>query len=266
MANLLGSLLGFLGPKPKAVIPERVNAQQEQRKAVAGNTSVIPEVISQTDELNTAQTKITDKLLAQASGGVYGKLRDKALENIGYDLKGGRDISDILRGTAAGNLLRGTAGTPAGFATSLNRSVSQIEANQARGFSSLERWLSGVNQTYRPVDISGMFQRSSISPEFQSNLTWQQNLGIANAQTNASVLKAKSSPFNALAGSLGDMAGGLGAALSGYLGDAGGIGEGFGGLLGVASGGGAKSWTQAFNGFGFKSKPKSSFDDYGFRL
>lgn len=153
-------LAEFFGGKPRVPDYVPVNAQQVQQQTLTGNTAAIPETIAQTNALNAAQFSAVDKMLAQASGGVYSKLRDKALANT-LDLLNGGDITDVLRGTAAQNLARGVAGTGFGQTTALQNSVSAVQANQARGFDSLQKWLAGVNATYQPVSVGAMFARNT---------------------------------------------------------------------------------------------------------
>jgi len=150
----------FFKSKPKVPAFEPVNAQNIQSQTLTGNTAAIPETVAQTEALNAAQFANVDKMLAQASGGVYSRLRDRALSNIENLLAGG-DITDTLRGTAAANLARGVAGTGFGRTTALQNSVNAVQSNQAAGFASLERWLAGVNQTYQPVSVAGMFARNT---------------------------------------------------------------------------------------------------------
>lgn len=165
----------FVGGKPK--VPEfvPVNAQDVQNQTISGNTSAIPATIEQTSALNAAQFANIDKMLAQASGGVYSKLRDKALANT-MDLLNGGDITDVLRGTAAANLARGVAGSGFGRTTALQNSVNAVQANKLAGFSSLERWLSGANQTYQPISVGAMFARNTYDmPTALAHATEERN-------------------------------------------------------------------------------------------
>jgi len=162
-AQILG---GLLQKRPKVPTFQGINAQDEQNKAVLGNSAILPEIISQTNDINAAQFASVDKMLAQASGGVYARLRDKALANTESLLNGG-DVTDVLRGTAAANLYRGVAGTGFGLSTSIKNSATQAQANRLTGFDSLQRWLAGVDQTYQPVSVGAMFARNSLTPQDQ---------------------------------------------------------------------------------------------------
>lgn len=153
-------LAEFFGGRPNIPQFVPVNAQAIQQQTLTGNTAAIPETIAQVNAINAAQFANIDKLLAQASGGVYSRLRDKSLSNI-EDLLQGGDITDVLRGTAAANLARGVAGSGFGQTTALQNSVTATQANKAAGFASLERWLAGVNQTYQPVSVASMFARNT---------------------------------------------------------------------------------------------------------
>jgi len=157
-AELIAGLTGDSKPKVPSFTP--VNAQTIQQQTLTGNTSALPETIAQTNAINTAQFANIDKLLAQASGGVYDRLRKKSLFNI-EDLLGGGDVTDTLRGTAAANLYRGVAGTGFGLSTSIKNSAAQAQANKAQGFDSLQRWIAGVSSTYQPVSVAGMFARNT---------------------------------------------------------------------------------------------------------
>lgn len=157
-------LAEFFGGKPKVPEFTPVDAQTIQQETLTGNTAALPQTIAQTNALNDAQFANVDKMLAQASGGVYSKLRDKALSNVANLLNGG-DITDTLRGTAAANLYRGVAGSGFGQTTALQNSVKAVQANQAAGFNSLERWLAGASQVYQPISVGAMFARNTLSPE-----------------------------------------------------------------------------------------------------
>lgn len=116
-----------------------------------------------------------DKLLQQASGGYYARLRDKGMSNI-EDLLNGGDVTDVLRGTAAANLYRGVAGSGFGLSTSIKNSADRAQANKMAGFDSLQRWLSGVNQTYQPVSVASMFARNTYDlPTALSHATDERN-------------------------------------------------------------------------------------------
>lgn len=168
-------LAEFFGGKPKVPAFKPVNAQTIQQQTLTGNTAALPETIAQTGAINAAQFANVDKMLAQASGGVYSRLRDRGLSNIEDLLKGG-DITDVLRGTAAANLARGVAGSGFGRTTALQNSVTAVQANKAAGFSSLERWLAGVNQTYQPVSVGAMFARNTYDlPTALAHATEERN-------------------------------------------------------------------------------------------
>lgn len=165
----------FFGGKPKVPAFTPVDAQSIQQQTLTGNTAAIPETIAQTGAINTAQFANVDKLLAQASGGYYSRLRDKSMSNI-EDLLNGGDVTDVLRGTAAQNLYRGVAGTGFGLSTSIKNSADRAQANKMAGFDSLQRWLSGVNSTYQPVSVANMFARNTYDlPTALSHATEERN-------------------------------------------------------------------------------------------
>lgn len=165
----------LIGGVPEVPALNRVNAQVIQQQTLTGNTAALPETIAQTSALTLGGATITDKLLAQASGGVYARLRDRGLSNIEDWLKGG-DITDVLRRRAEKNLRGGYSGSPIGFAAGQKEAVDQIRENQARGFTSLERWLAGVNQTYQPVSVGAMFARNTYDlPTALAHATEERN-------------------------------------------------------------------------------------------
>lgn len=150
----------FFGGKPRIPDYDPVNAREVQQRNLSGNTAALPETIAQTSGLNFAQFAEVDKMLAQASGGVYARLRDRALANTEDLLKGG-DITDVLAGTAASNLARGVAGSGFGFSTAIKNSADRVQANKMAGFDSLQRWLSVANSAYQPVNVASMFARNT---------------------------------------------------------------------------------------------------------
>lgn len=168
-------LAEFFGGKPKVPEFKPVNAQTIQQQTLTGNTSALPETIAQTDTINAAQFANVDKLLQQASGGYYARLRDKSFANI-EDLLNGGDVTDVLRGTAASNLYRGVAGTGFGLSTSIKNSADRAQANKMAGFDSLQRWLSGVNASYQPVSVASMFARNTYDlPTALNHATEERN-------------------------------------------------------------------------------------------
>ena len=76
----MGLLGSFIGGRPEQVPFVPVDTQASQLKTVTGNTAIIPQSIAQANALNLGNFDNIDRMLAQASGGVYSKLRDKALE------------------------------------------------------------------------------------------------------------------------------------------------------------------------------------------
>lgn len=254
--GLFGSLvkLGFGGP-PKLLEWQDTNVQRSQDVAVAGNTAQLPQTIANAETINAAQQAMLDKLLAQASGGVYARLRDKNLANV-EDLLEGGDITDVLRGTAAANLARGVAGTNFGMTTALKNSADRVQANKAAGFNSLERWLAGARALYQPVDIGTMFLQNSIRPEFQAQFDYNQNtakLGYTNLKKQ---FKYATDPMRGVEESVAGFADVIGTALMAYMGGGiggaaggGGMMGGLGGMMGMGGGGGAGSAMQMLSGF-----------------
>lgn len=152
--------------KPKAPKPgvfDPVNPQDVQRQAIAGNTANLPAIENLAQQSNNFNSAELQRMYELAIPG-YNKLKDKSASVIGNFLNGG-DITDTLRGSAAENLGRGTAGSQFGVNTSLQRSVSQIQANQLTGLSSLERWMASTKSPQ--VDISSMFL--SPNPQFAAS-------------------------------------------------------------------------------------------------
>ena len=215
----MGLLGSFIGGRPEQVPFVPVDTQASQLKTVTGNTAIIPQSIAQANALNLGNFDNIDRMLAQASGGVYSKLRDKALANT-MDLLNGGDITDVLRGTAASNLTRGVAGTGFGRTTALQNSVTATQANKAAGFSSLERWLAGTNQIYQPISTGAMFARNSIGAEFGVQQDTQERNAKFQADYVESMWKFYDSPgqrfsrfedeVEQIMGSLVGMAGGMG--------------------------------------------------------
>lgn len=165
----------FFGGKPKVPAFTPVNAQAIQQQTLTGNTAALPETIAQTSAINAAQFANVDKLLAQASGGYYARLRDKGFSNI-EDLLNGGDVTDVLRGTAAQSLYNGVAGQGIWRSAAIKNSADRAQANKMAGFDSLQRWLSGVNSTYQPVSVASMFARNTYDlPTALNHATEERN-------------------------------------------------------------------------------------------
>jgi hypothetical protein len=161
--------------KGRPRVPEftPVSAQDEQMRAILGNSAAIPETISQTSRLNDAQYATIDKLFSQASGGMYSKLNAKALGNIDT-LLGGGDLTQTLSGTAAANIGRGTGYSQFGVNTQLKNSAEEVRRNQAEGFGSLQKWMGGTEAAYQPINVGMMFAGNRIAPAQQVDFAVQE--------------------------------------------------------------------------------------------
>ena len=184
------TLAEMLRTEPKVPKYTATDAQQEQRRAVAGNTQMLPETIAQTGALNTAQFANIDKLLAQASGGAYARLRDKFLSNLGTDFEGGDITGDLMR-QAGVNMGRGVAGSPFGAMSNLRVGYDAQQANKRYAGAALTDWTSRVNNLYQPVNVASMFARNSVSPAEQIATTMANNENQFNRDWVSNQVKAE---------------------------------------------------------------------------
>lgn len=162
-------LAEFFGGKPKVPAFTPVNAQDVQAATISGNTAALPATIAQTSAINAAQFANIDKLLADATGGYYNRIKTSIGKNTA-DLVAGvipQDVSNAVRTNAASRSLYGGFGGSGMGANLTARDLGLTSLDLiGRGIGAATRWMSAVNNIYQPVSVGAMFARNTISPEF----------------------------------------------------------------------------------------------------
>lgn len=241
--GLFGSLvkLGLGGP-PKLLPWEDVNAQGEQKKAIAGNKAVLPELQQLGSQINTFNQAEVQRMLELAMPG-YSKMRDKGTGVI-TDFVSGKipdDVANAIRRGGAGKSLYGGYG---GTRMSENLTARDLGLTSldlmTKGLSAAERWI-GMSRTLAPTfDVTSMF----IRPEFQAQFASSERdkrLGYGNVKRQ---FEYATDPMRGVENDVAGIADVVGTALSAYMGGVG------GGMMGLGAGGGTSSAMQFFSGFG----------------
>lgn len=272
--GLFGDLvkLGFGGP-PDLLPWQDINAQEQQRTAIAGNLSALPQATDLAGRVNTFNQAEIQRMLELALPG-YSKMRDRGSDIVNDFMKGviPGDVSNaVMRNAAARSLYGGFGGS--GMSRNLTaRDLGLTSLDlMTRGLDSAQRWISLARTLAPTMDVTSMFltpqQQIAFSTSERDKKLSYQNMkqqfeyavdpmrAVENdvAQIGDMVGTALMAYMGGgLTGIGGGMAGGAGGGMGGLMGGAGGGGGfmgGLGGMFNMFGGGGFGAAMQMFNGF-----------------
>lgn len=157
-------LASFFGGKPN--IPQfiPVNAQAIQQQTLTGNSAALPQTIEQTAAINAAQFSNIDKLLAQATGGYYDRIRNSIGKNTA-DLVAGVIPGDVATAVKTNAAQRALYGGFAGSGAASNLTARDLGLTSldlmSKGLDSATKWMNAISSTYQPVSVASMFARNT---------------------------------------------------------------------------------------------------------
>jgi hypothetical protein len=253
-ALMIGGSAMAAGKKVKVPNFNRVNIENEQKAAIAGNLAALQPATELAQKTTAAEQSQLEAQLRRAIPG-YDQLVSQAGKNIGANLRGeiSQDVQSQLQRSAAGRALGGGFGAGSGMgrnlsARDLGLTGMQIQNQglaQAQNFIQQQRAFGMV----QPFSVSSMF----ISPTQRINLALQENQSQYNRDMAAAQVAAQPDPMMAaIGGSLSNIGGmALGGAMGGGMGGMGGGGKGGGGGGGVTINyGGGGGYGVGYNPYG----------------
>jgi hypothetical protein len=192
----------FITPtKYKVPTAATVDVNAEQVANAQSNTSAFQAVQGLAAQYNTFQQQQVLNQLNQSNPAFAG-LEAQANSNYAKQLRGELSLSDEssrLRSSAAGNLGRGTAGSPAGVATTLRDLGLERYAVQTNAQQNLPGYMTAIAGIKKAplFDFGGTFM--SASDRIAS--TWKNQENMWNVQNLKNQMKAQPEPWmKALAG------------------------------------------------------------------
>lgn len=156
---------GLAEGKPTIPKLKPINAQDEQAKAIAGNTAALPGLTELAGRINTFNAGEIERMLEMSMPG-YAKLRDK-ITGVNNQLLSGQIPEDVSmavqRNSAVKSLYGGFSGS--GMAKNLTArdlGLTSLDLTQ-KGLDSASRWIAMSRGTTPTFDVTSMF----ISPALQ---------------------------------------------------------------------------------------------------
>lgn len=247
----LNSVLGKLlfGKKPKLPDLPEVNLQEEQRKSIAGNKSMLPELMGLAREVNAFNQEETMKA-REASLPGYKNVLSKTQEQLMSQLKGEipKDVQDLIQNQSAARALGGGYGGSGASRNLVARDLGLTSMGIIdKGLAAADRWLTTGSRylTGPTFDVTSAF----ISPMQQANFSVSERNTKWNYQWFKNQLDAQPEPWQQ---AIDQITTWLESSATSYASAAMGGGGGMGGLMGGGGGGGkmpALTYTPGATGF-----------------
>lgn len=184
-ARVLGGLLQKSPEVPKF---KKVDVQEQQQKAIAGNIEAFPGIKTLGEDVNKflAQQQIAGmETLAPGSTALRTKVTEELLSGLAGDLP--KDVQDLIaRRAAERGISTGTAGSQfAQFGELTTLGLTSLQRIQ-QSMDSATRWLAQVQSGMQLFDPT----RFMVSPEFQTQVAISERdkalgIGYAKSQIDA---------------------------------------------------------------------------------
>jgi hypothetical protein len=193
----LNSVLGKLlfGKKPKLPDLKEVSLQEEQKKSIEGNRSVLPELMGLAREVNAFNQEETMKA-REASLPGYKNVLAKTQEQLMSQLKGEipKDVQDLIQNQAAARSLGGGYGGSGASRNLVARDLGLTSLGIVdKGLAAADRWLTTGSRflTGPTFDVTSAF----ITPMQQAGFTVNERNTRWNYQWFKNQLDAQPEPW-----------------------------------------------------------------------
>lgn len=225
--GLFGIAANALRGKPDMPSYNALDPQQEQKKAVEGNTAALPGIEKLASGVNAFNQQQIQKML-ESSIPMYNSLKSGISSNIDSMMKGNlpKDVQDQIQNSAAARSMgSGVAGSGMGRnLVARDLGLNSLDLTQ-KGLSSAENWIKTMSSIEQPgmFNVSSMFltpqQQWGMDTQERDNAfqyNWNKNLmdwQTSNKYAGANAIQGIGSTLDSAIGSYtGSYAGAKGAA------------------------------------------------------